>query len=415
MALQTRTTLLESDNNRFLILVVQAYVMCLFILPKESFESDRWCWINWSIYLSEHGLGSAYSGPTNYPPIMQYVLWLYAKIQVNTDNLVSNIYILKAFSLVFDFLGAWMVVKLVNREKKKIFYFFLLVLNPIFVYNTLMWGQVDAVHAFFLLMCCIAAVNGKILPSGIWFFLAVNFKLQSIVYFPVIGLLLLPVIVKKENIKAVIGTVLLLVSLQLLIILPFILNGELSKFLQVVIGSVDYYPVVSANAYNIWYWIVGREAYAINDVIPIAGLSAKIWGLILFCISSFALLFPLLYIILSHWMKGTSLPNKEKYLDITLISGALVTMNLFFFATQMHERYSHIAMIFTCAYTLRNGKWLIFCLYFLAYFLNLEAVCQFLDWENYHTLIFYPGLVAAIFFIFMLLMYKDLFKIYITR
>jgi Gpi18-like mannosyltransferase len=411
----TSTLFREGNNIQCLILAGLVYFMYIFILPKQSFESDMWCWINWSIFIRENGLGAAYSGPTNYPPLFQYVLWAFAAIQGSNEAIVSNIYVLKAFPLIFDFLGAWMVIKLINREDMRWFYFFLLVLNPILIYNTLLWGQVDAVHSFFLLIGTVAAARGNILSAGIWLFLAINFKLQSVVYVPVIGLLLLPELVKRANILKIAYTLIILGFLQALVILPFWIQGEMHNLFRVVFGAVDYYPVISANAYNMWYWIVAGDVYAIKDNLILSGITAKSWGLILFGISSLILLFPLFYKILAHWFKGKLLPDKQQYLDIALIMGALVTMNLFFFATQMHERYSHIALLFTCAYALRHSKWLIFSLFFTAYFLNMEAVYRYLDWENYRTFIYEPGFVAAIYFLYMVLMYIDLYKLYFRK
>ena len=403
------------ERKHLLILTGCIYFLYIFILPKQCFESDMWCWIHWSIYIADHSLGSAYSGPTNYPPLFQYILWAFAKIQGSHEAIISNMYVMKAFILLFDFAGAWLVAGLAGKPERRGLYFLVLILNPVFLYNTLLWGQVDAVHSFFLLLGVVASVRGKILPAGVLFLLAINFKLQSVIYLPVIGLFLLPELVKKKRLAETGMAILSLAILQFLIILPFFLNGELHKLLGVVFGAVDYYPVLSANAYNIWYWIVPGDAYAIEDTLLVAGMPAKSWGLAMFFASSFFLLFPVFIILLKHWYRSAPLPTSEKWMDIGLITGALVTMNMFFFATQMHERYSHIAMLFTCAYAFRHSKWVILVLFFTAYFLNMEAVYQYLAWENYRTFIYEPKVVAVVYFCYILLMYKDLYKNYFLK
>ncbi|HYC29746.1 MAG TPA: hypothetical protein VEB42_13030, partial [Chitinophagaceae bacterium] len=265
--------------------------------------------------------------------------------------------------------------------------------------------------SFLIFIACLAAWRGNIIWSGLAFILAVNFKLQSIVYLPIIGLLWLPYFLDPAKWKKLAIAIGLIIVLQLLILLPFLLEGDLDKMVKVVAGSVDHYPVISANAFNMWYWFIDGDPYGVTDRIEFLGITAKNWGLGSFFFSSFILLMPVLLLVIKEIKKGLA-SGKEEMLDIILIAGALVTMNFFFFCTQMHERYSHPAMIFACAYTIRNRKWGLLLLFFLAYFLNMEKVMQYLEWENYDTFIYNPRFVASLFFIFMVFMYKDLYKNY---
>lgn len=411
---QPNTTTSGITNKQLAILATLTYIMYLFVLPKEM-HADKWFWINWTKYMSEHGLRNVYSGPTDYLPLFHYVLWIYTKAQGSVENVVSNIYILKGISLIMDFLGAGLVVYLVKDVSKKWFYFFLLILNPLFIYNSYLWGQVDAYHSFFLLAACVAAVRGRIIWMMIAYLIAINFKLHSIVYLPVLGLLLLPWLNQKEIWKKLLTGLAIIVVIQCMIVYPFWSVGDLPKLINVVFQSVDHYPKLSLNAFNIWYWAVDEDPELVFDTIQFAGIAAKTWGFIFFFSASFVLLFPLLILNIRQLLKKVNISWSDQYLDIILLTGALVTMNFFFFCTQMHERYCHVSMIFTCAYCFRNQKWHWLGLYFFAYFLNMERVFPYLAWSNYKTLIFQPRFISVIWAIFMLGFYKEYFILIFQR
>ena len=348
-------------------------------------------------------------------PLFQYFFWIFGCLQGSVKAIEENIYIIKAFPLIFDILGAWIICKRMANDEKRNIYFLLLLINPIFLYNSLLWGQVDAVHSFFILISCLFAIQGKIFNAIISFLIAINFKLQAIVYLPLIGLFLLPYLLDRKNISTLLTTLFSVVVLQLVIILPFWLNGGIKQLTSTVLGSFDSYGTLSANAFNIWQWIANDNTYHMMDDKIYWGLTAKFWGRILFYAFSIVLLLPLLLYQLNRVIGKAKVLGPDKLMDIGLIAGALVNMNLFFFCTGMHERYSHPTMLFTCAYAIKNKKWYLMILFLVAYFLNMEDVLRYLQWENYNTLIYDPRFVAALFFIFMSLMYKDLYTLYFCK
>jgi Gpi18-like mannosyltransferase len=48
--------------------------------------------------------------------------------------------------------------------------------NPAFWYNTIIWGQVDSIHTFFVFVSVLFAINKKPLPALVFMLLAVNTK-----------------------------------------------------------------------------------------------------------------------------------------------------------------------------------------------------------------------------------------------
>lgn len=386
-----------------------AFILYNFINPMRQHQ-DVDFWIKWSLQLKEFGLRNIYLGSTNYLPLYLYVLWIYTKLQGTAENIISNIHHLKGFVLIFDFLAATLIVSLVKDVSKRGFYFMLLVLNPIFTYNSFLWGQIDAIHSFFLLAAVVAAATGRTLWVFPLYILALNFKLHSIIFLPVVLVLLIPYLKDNSGRKKIFLGLLFAAMLQVAIILPFWSVGHLPRLVNVIFGSVDHYPKLSLDAHNIWYWLVNTDPSLTYDFIQLGPLTAKHWGLLLFFLLSAFLLLPLFIYNIRSLIRKEAALDKDQMLDIALLTGALVNMNFFFFCTQMHERYSHISMIFTAAFCMRNQKWISLILYFSAYILNHEKVFHYLAWTNYQTLIFQPKFISIIWAVFMMVMYIELYK-----
>lgn len=97
------------------------------------------------------------------------------------------------------------------------------------------------------------------------------------------------------------------------------------------------------------------------------------------------------------------------------ICGALISLIFFFFNTEMHERYSHPALIFLALYSVYTGRYLVYVITSLAYIINLESVIHFFKLGSYQGFIFNPRFVAVIYFIAILLLYIDMYQIRVRK
>ncbi len=168
-----------------------------------------------------------------------------------------------------------------------------LILNLAYLYNTVFWNQVDSIHTTLTLSSVLLLFNKKLILGLLFFILALNMKLQAIIYVPFVALAILPMLTVKSFLKIVIYAL----AFQLIILLPFLINGD---FMQVIkVNGRHFYviPLVSANAYNLWFMIFNNP-WSVSDKQIFAGIAYKNWGLFLFFISSFMALFPLLVFIL---------------------------------------------------------------------------------------------------------------------
>jgi Gpi18-like mannosyltransferase len=301
----------------------------------------------------------------------------------------------------------FLLFKFISKEQRPFFFIFIM-LNPGFLFNNIIWGQVDGIVAFLLMACVLALINRKNTAGLLLYVLALNFKVQSIIYFPLIVFILIHNISDFSGIKRLVFSVSAIAVLQLLIITPFILTGSTSKLMEVILNSVDKYPQVSMNAYNWWFWVFEEHPISILDSGTWLNVTYKTWGLLIFFLSSVAALLPLFLICLANIFNKNEQPIKRT--DLVFASGALVTILFFFCNTQMHERYSHYALIFLAGYFAVTNNYLPFLLACIAYFLNMEAVLRILNFPNYDILFFIPEFIAVLYLILIFALYYIIYK-----
>lgn len=386
-------------------------LLLVFFTPTNGHPWDTECWTEWAKYHYVHGLSNIYKSWTDYLPLYHYVLYVYAKLQPNLESVATHIHYLKYVTLFFEFLSTLLLSRLLyntygNRHKTLYLSLFYL-LNIGVIYNSLVWGQVDGIMSFFVFASILAAYKKRLFVSLLCLILAINMKLQAIIFLPVVVALLIPEIQKsyKKTFLGIAG----ILFVQVLIIMPFWLAGDISKLLHVVFGSVGKFPVVSMNAYNFWLLTLNNNLNLtqVPDSTIYLGITYKHWGLMLFFISSFGALF---HFIAPLWKSVVKKEVNTFSFRELLISSALIPLVFFFFNTQMHERYSHPALIFLAAYALLYKRLFLLVLGSAAYFLNLEDLLQVMQTNNYGTLIFMARFIAGLYAVLILLLYIDLFN-----
>lgn len=396
----------------------QAYILCLiafilvcFILPPPG-KYDTSFWIEWANGMRVTGLAHAYTiEGLNYNPLYLYVVRAYASLMGDPYDISRNINYLKIITLLFDFGAIALLIHWLKKNGRDFFSAFFILFNIAYLYNTLFWGQVDAIHTTFIFAACVAAYNQKLIWSVVLYLIAFNLKTQSILFLPVLGLLWLPL--AKGNIKTIAKGLAILVTIQLVIILPFIFKGTVGAVWHNLVGVVDYNPYTSMRAYNFWYlvlWENTDEPRHTPDTYTYLGLTYKNWGFLLFCLASALSLLPLLFKTLVKWLKNEVFTFADA--ESGFLAAALVAVLFFYFPTQMHERYSHPAVLLAGVYFVLSRRWLMFVLISYAYLMNLEAVDKCWDLRNYHTLIFDARLIGLMYGVALLIGWYSLYKNY---
>jgi len=383
------------------------YLMFVILAPHTGLWNDVLCWTDWCVYIHKNGFENIYHSYTDYPPLYHYILRFFAWIQHDESAIRNHIYELKYITLLFEFCSIFLLFRYVKKELRPWIFLFIM-LNPGFFYNNIIWGQVDGIFSFLILFSVILAINRNNTAALLLFTLGLTFKVQAIVFFPLLLFILIHNFADYKGIVHVLWTITSIACLILLLISPFIYSNTITLMLNAFFNSIGKYPIVSLNAYNWWYWFFDGDLTKISDTGLWLHISYKTWGLILFFIASSTALLPVFVISIVQAMNKSR--EKFKEIDKVFLAAALITLVFFFFNTQMHERYSHYAFIFLGAYFAISGNYLPFLLLSIAYFLNLEAGLQALNLPNYKILLFQPHFVAGIYFVLIAYLYYLTYK-----
>jgi len=400
------------DIQKELLLYLMVFItMALVSPPCNYFYSDMGCWQGWTEVISSRGISHGYDNGANYMPLFMYFLWIIQFLMGGMMRFYQELYFFKGFILLFDFGAVLIFLFTLFTDRNRQSYFLALFLNIALLYNTLLWGQVDAVYTLFAIVAIYAAAKNKPIIALVFFILSVNSKLQGIVFLPLVILLLAQYYKEKKFIKnAVLGIIVALV-VQLLILMPFILSGTVNKVWFTITHSVGYYPAISMNAFNIWMFFFPKyhhlQLMKVSNLGTFMGITYKLWGLLMFCISSAFVLFP-------YFIQLFTIQKNKKLLhwDTVVLAATLLGLLFFYCNTEMHERYVHPAVIMGLAVTLYFRQYLLYCLLSVAYFANLEKNLHYLGLHNYETVFFNHIFIAALWSIvlafFAILYYRQI-------
>jgi len=352
------------------------FLLFAIFLPYGEHRGDIRIFVYWSNYVYEHGFTKAYKTIINYQPINIYLFYIIGFYQKYFGNISETYNILKLIVLLFDMWGIWLITRF-TVPKRRIRIILFSFINIAYWYNTIIWGQLDSIFSTLAFASVYMAIKGNIKIALMFMILSLNFKPQAIIFVPIILIFLLPYFYKPFDLKKIMVVLTGLIFMQLAIILPFWIYEEIGQIKNVINRTIGYYPVVSINAYNFWDLLLEGNLRSIKDNIVVNGLSYRNWGLLMFFATSFIALTPLLIITFRKRNdKVIIYSNNQNTLNIIFLSCGLIPLLFFFFNTQMHERYSHPALLFIFAFSYLNKNYIPLLLFSIAYFLNLDGVLQ---------------------------------------
>lgn len=286
-------------------------------------------WKAWTYRLLTTPLPNFYS-PTyfsDYPPLYLYYLLIAGKIFTlftSLESLGSPQYdiFFKSLILGFDLLSGLIIYKIAKNHlpNNALLITSLYLLNPVILFDGVVWGQNDSILIFLLLLCCyLLFERNKYKPAIFIFSLAFLIKFQALAALPVISIFIL----KKFQPKQWLVSLLIGVSTVITLSYPFYLNSNpLSGLLELAQKSSSIYPYTSINAFNFWAF----NGFWKSDTKELLVINFQSVGIIIFI----AFLVPILL----------KLFLQKKVISINYYLGiALSFLAFFLFLTRMHERY----------------------------------------------------------------------------
>lgn len=312
-----------------IFLVAFGLRLILSFLPGISF--DMGTWFGWANRLVSLPWENFYSQEiwTHYTPGYFYVLFLLKKIELLLSNLFSvNLFgvwqevFFKLPANLADIATSFLIYKILEKKSKKLaflgaaFYLF----NLAVIFNSSIWGQIDSVVTFLMLLSVYLSLNKRIFFSSFIYALSFLVKPQALFLAPVFFFLLINKEIKKTFLKF--GLIFLLTVL--LLSLPFFKNNPLLGLWKMIFQMGADYPGTTLNAFNFWHLFGNWQ----SDQRMFLGLTKYYWGLGLF------LFFEILILLKAFWQR--KFLRQKSYL---FLLASLLLLNFFLFPTRIHERY----------------------------------------------------------------------------
>jgi Gpi18-like mannosyltransferase len=399
IALKTKLSLWQV---KFFTIAGGLYIYSLILLPTHAHFGDRGYWVSWAGYIYEYGFCHIYkNGSNDYLPFYHYILWIYVSFCDSLEAISKNANMLKMVTYLFHLGSSYYLCACIyhytgktNHLWKTGFY----LLNLAVLYNTLLWGQVDEILSFLLLACFYFAIKKSWVKSSIFFVLAMNMKLQAIIFLPIWILSM----TDKPNLKTIFKTICIILITQCMILAPFYSVGDLPRVYERLTNFVDKYPMVSMNAFNMWYWIYDDPSI-LSDQTKFLGFSLKSIGMFIFFLWSGILLLFTFYT--KHFLQ-----DKDWYVKRFWNILVQIPLVFFFFNTQMHERYIHYGLIFCAIYAVLYHRYWILGLLSFAYLFNLDNIIRMLTFQNYGVAWLDPRFLAGVYAVVLYLLVYDFFQ-----
>lgn len=315
---------------------------------NQGFPTDIACFYSWANMAYENGPGSFYTSGafTDYPPgyvCVLYVLGFLISVFKADYLSAASLLILKLPAIVCDMATGLMIYKMVRErqsESNAVTVSALYLLNPAVILNSCVWGQVDAVMCFFVVLMCGLLMKKRMIPSYIAYAVGVLLKPQMLIFTPVLIYGILEnVILHDFSIqrfwKNLLGG-LAVISGMIVVCIPFGLENIISLYT----GTLGSYPYVTVNAYNFWA-LLGKNWASQED--RLLFMSYQGWGMLNI----------LLTVILSAVFFFRTKKKESRYFT----TAALLIISVFLFSVRMHERYLFPAMaLLLLAYAVRPLK-----------------------------------------------------------
>lgn len=394
--------------------------------PVFGHSTDINCFMSWGETMLNNGPAKFYeaAGFADYPPGYMYILWLCSAIRslfgIPSGSALHAL-VLKLPSIIADIALSYMIFRIAKRfgktTKTAILFMCLVAFNPLMIFISAGWGQIDQLLALGLVASFMlfidkphkqsdlileekpSLIDFRKIIAGFIFGLTILIKPQALMVGPLFAVAYFVYIFTSPKGKrggAVLTTILSVVAACLVIFayaFPFKGNGDWSVLIDKYIGTATSYPYASVEAFNFMALIGGNWAKVTDTML--FGLSYEIWGWIFMGIIAVGT--AILYI------KG-----KKKNQFALVLCAALLLAGFFTFGQYMHERYLFpvLALILVAAIAYNDKRlYISFGTFTASMFLNSMAAFIIIDnksarYDGYGTYLIIGSLLTVLSFIY---------------
>jgi len=263
----------------FLALLI-SFVIRIFLSQFSGYKVDILDFKLWSQAVYNNGFANFYSSIwSDYPPFYIYILWIVGAFYklFFSFNIDTNIFtiLIKLPANVADIAIAYLIFIIIKKYADfKVAYLGMIsyAFNPGVIYNSAVWGQVDSINTFFILLALYMMVSDKMELAGASMAIAILTKSQSLVIVPFIALLM----VRKVSLLRMAKVLMSFAIAFLVMALPFFQKTSLFQLLKIYTSGYGQYAYNSINAFNLWaflgFWKSDETAFlclSLNVQLPV--------------------------------------------------------------------------------------------------------------------------------------------------
>ena len=369
-----------TEHSRLLIVLACALVIRLALAALPGFASDVGLFRQWAEQISFGGPGNffAVEDPSkDYAPGYLYVLWFLGDLNSIFHFTAGQWdYVLKLPPIAADLGSAVLLYLLVRRRNEEwglLAAAVYLVLPPVLLIGAI-WGQVDSLLAFFVLLTIYFLAGNQPVAAGLAFTAGFFVKPQIVAVLPFFAFWLVRDAPPRTWLRVAGWSTVLAIALAWPFfpsILPWRPLHELANHLQ---DSIDRFPFNSVFADNLWTAFpdfAGRcDAEMCRDPTTGAvqfgdeylGLTTRTWGLALYLLSSAAVI---------------AILRRTRSTGFLALGASLCALAFFVFMTRMHERYLFpffLPALVACSLLRSATLWRAFAVLTTVHLLNLYDV-----------------------------------------
>ncbi len=350
-------------------------LLVLVVYPAQGYSGDMSLFLQWGRELLANGPGAFYAADSNanYPPLailllagLQEISTLLAPLFGTTSGHLAAV-LLKVPSVLADVATAWIIAWTARRRAgvwaAVVAAAVYLVLPAIWI-DSALWGQLDSILVLGSMAALALLVAERNLLATVVAIATLLCKPQGIVIALVVVTVVVVRSLRRDDGRRHVGRMFVTGAVALTelcaIVVPFDYEhlastglasipivGDIAGFVAQSTGSAGLYPVLSANAFNIWA-VIGSPSLAatmgsgtstwLQDSMTVAGVSANVIG-------SAGLLVVLVAVLAGLIVRSDG---------FAVVFGYTVLAAAFFaFPTRVHERY--LIPVFAAAAVLAAG------------------------------------------------------------
>jgi Gpi18-like mannosyltransferase len=313
--------------------------------PDGSLSGDMTHYVYWTRLITQGGIQSAYHGTwpetyAVYPPLtllpMQLAGSLYQRLQDPTFDLNAaqqSLWLresIKFAALAWHVLTAAALFLLVRKafdEPVAAIAASLYVLNPAALYDVAHWAQPDGAHSLFSVLAVGLLDLGQVIAPWAAIAAAALAKPQAWFLVPLLAVATL----RMHGVGGVVRGAVAGAIVAVIISLPFVLSGRIADLLSLPMTVSTVMPVVSADAHNLWWLIVGLRG---QDPLVLQDSARALGPLSYRTLGAALVAFTMLLTCWLYWTRRAGLAEVA----------ALGVLGWFVFTTQAHENHLFFAL-----------------------------------------------------------------------